>query len=265
MVVSGYAPMPALTQETLFGEREETLGTITAANDDLYPFVRVLSSLVDEAKLDATDDGFYVRVVDPANVGLLEVSLEIDHNLPEWTLGADIDALASILGNKKREATVELEFARPYGSVHVSHGEWHIGERVTFFEEDVIRDRPDTDPLELDLPVVVDVELDPLASYIGANPASDGYRFKAEDGELFIGQIAGDEGYSSLATTEVDTDESAESVFSGDYLKTMVPAMRSISGVETTTIHLGDEFPIRMEFETDTINGTFGLAPRITS
>jgi hypothetical protein len=262
VVAYGYEPMPELTQDTLFGDRDETHGSLTATNADLFPFLRVINGLVDEVKMDATDTGFYTLTVDPANVGMLEVSCAVDHDMGSFTTGVNVDTLSTLLGNKKREAEVEIEFARPWGSIHVSHGDWEIGERVAFLDPDSVPGRPDREPLEIDLPVAAEVELEPLASYISSRSPSDNIEFRTDENGLFVGSQAGDDEYSAVATTPLDAEEHVSTTFSSDYLKSMIPAIRAI-GAETVTLHLGDEFPGRFDFESGAVSGTFALAPRI--
>lgn len=256
--------MPQFAQETLFGEREESYGTLTIENGELFPYIRVMNTLVDEGKLDATEDGFYVRAVDPANVGLVEASLSVEHDLPEFTVGVPLDFLHSLLGNKPRDATLELEFSRPYGSLRATHGDWRLAERVGYIPEDSVRKRPDRDPLELDLPVSAAVDIGPLASYITTREEDAGFRFRVDDGELFVGQPADTTEYSSYIRTDVDSDVTVSSIFSPDYLEDIFNGLRAV-GVETATINLGDQFPITVEFSTENIEGTYCLAPRVKS
>lgn len=250
--------MPQLTQSRLFGDVETEHGTLTIPNERLYPLLRIVNSIADEAKLRFHSDGISVSVVDPSNVNMVEVSLDWDHGI-DATLGANVEFLHGRLGNIPRDADLTLELAEPHGQIHVEKSGWDIHERVSWLAVDSLRDSPEVPDLEL--PVSATVNPEPIASYIGGRETTDNIELETVDGELRITQAGGGVA-KSVARTDIDAGESVKSIFSYKYLKDSFTTLRSI-GADAVTIEIGDEFPVEIHFETEHISGMYLTAPRI--
>jgi hypothetical protein len=260
VVAYGYEPMPELTQSRLFGDAEEQHGTVTIPNERLYPFLRVVHSIGDEVRLEFGDGEISASIVDVGNVSMVEVSLDFDHSV-DATLGANVEYLHGRLGNIARDAGVELELSEPHGQIYVEKGDWDIHERVSWLAADSIRESPEVP--DLDLPISAEVDPDPIASYISNRDTTDNLKLETVDGELRITQTGG-EVAQSVARTDVDAAEDVESVFSYGYLKDAFTTLRSLS-LDTVTVELGSEFPIKIHFETEHMNGMYLTAPRISA
>jgi proliferating cell nuclear antigen len=258
VVAYGYAPMSALTQGSLFDEPEVDHGGITVSNGEIYPFFRTVSTLVDECKLDVEPGELSVRAVDAANVGMIDVALSHEHGLSEFTQGVNVTDLHSRLATKPRTVDVDINFGSPEGKLHIKNDGWDVTERLRFIDPDSVRMRPDLP--DVDLPVSVEVEVAPLASYLSAETRVGDFEFRTRDGRLEVAERNDD--YESVAETDVDADKEVESVFSDDYITDVFTTLRSV-GVETATVNIGDEFPLIVDFETDSLSGYYMVAPRI--
>lgn len=263
-------PEQLTRQEQLFGIRDAEFGTLTAENVRLYPFCRAVRALVDEAKVDPTDDGLHVRAVDPGNVGMVKASVDLDGDVPDETFGTNIKKLAGKLQNKPRDATVTLECAMPNGVLRLdeefANGRvWDIRERVGFLDPDSIRERPDLP--ELDFDVSVDLSLETLSAITSRYPSGHPIELAAVDGELRIGAIrksSDDEAgeYHGLATTDYDGDGEATALYGSHYLSDILTGIHAI-GADMVTLSWSDEFPIRLEASGEYVDTEWYIAPRI--
>jgi proliferating cell nuclear antigen len=255
-----------------FGEQETEYGTVEVSNNDLYPFVRVINALADETRLTVDDEGFHTRVVDPANVCMVDVTLQITTELDTFTTAAPIERLYKLLQNKPRDAEVELTFAEPNGTIRIQKesrlgNAWDVSERVSFLESGMVRDTPD--PIEeegTDTSVTVDVyEMHQHFQSRVKESKSQAVEFSVVDGKFQIGLIGEEADFDSIATVDVAVDGDSTAVFSLDYLKSVFKALNSLSGVEDVTMRWGQQYPMFIEFEQESLAGEYALAPRIRS
>lgn len=261
-----HVPTQTTRQEALFGERDIDHGTFTVDNVRLYPFLRLQRALVDESKFRFTDDGLRVRAVDPANVGMVDMTLDVDHDLGETVAGVNVKRLSGLCQNKPRSVTLDIELARPYGTVSIeqefANGQvWDVTERFGFIDPGSIRQEPDVPDIDYDATAEVDIRL--LAAFIDDREDHQ-IELIAEDGTLTVAEPGEETDYRAVAETNIDIEGEAESTYSVDYLDGMFSAMKSV-GIKTATLMWSTEFPLTIEFETDHIDGMYLLAPRISA
>lgn len=255
-------------QEQLFGEVDEHYGTVSIPNKDLWPFVRVVHSIVDECKLQSDGETFSVRAIDPANVGMVDVEFDPDTSIP-WTetLGINMKYLSGRLQNKPRTSNnsvdVELDMALPYGSINVSEEvdgrTYHLSERLGLIDPHSIREEPDFPDLETD--ATVDLPVKRLYDFLRNKPQDNHLEFDSYGAQVRIGERGDTTDYTAALTFEEDVGE-AEAMYSPDYLKSIFKGLNAV-GIETVTAKWADEFPIRFFFEEGNLSGMFMLAPRI--
>jgi len=259
-------------QEQLFGIRDAEFGTLEAENSRLYPFVRAVRALVDEAKIDPTDDGLAVTAVDSANGFMVKAAVRLDGDVPDETFGVNVKRLAGQLQNKPRDTTVTLDCALPYGVLRLdeefANGKvWDIRERVGFLDPDSIRKRPDIPELEFD--VTVELDRRDLSTILGRLPNDKSTEFAVSDGELSIGATVKGSGveegeYHALATTDYDGDGEASALYSPDYLTDIVSGIRA-TDADTLTLSWSDEYPLHVEASGEYVDTEWFVAPRTKS
>lgn len=257
-------------QEQLFGIREDDFGTLEAANERLYPFLRTVRSLVDEAKMDPTDDGLHICAVDSGNVSMVDATVGLDGTVPDNTIGVNVKSLAGKLQNKPRSTTTHIECAIPYGVLRIdeefANGRvWDLRERVGFLDPDSIRGRPDIP--ELDYSVTAEFSIDELATIINRCPRGHPIELSVGDGKLSIGATADskeeNEGeYRTLATTDFDGDAEVSALYSSGYLGDILTGIRA-TGADSVTASWDDEFPIKIDANGEHISTEWFIAPRI--
>lgn len=266
-------PETITEQERLFGKRDVEYGAVTIPNAHLYPFVRVVKSLVDEARVRYDGDRLSVRSVDPANVTMVDVSVPVGSGPDdEFVVGVNIKRLSGRLQNKPRSdansSEVLLDVAYPNTTIQVEQSfgddvEVTFTDRLSLIDPEAIREEPDG--LEMDRNGTADVPLDALLSIVNNTLEDRPIEFRAEDGKLVAGQLSEEAKYETLVEVEGVTEGTATSIYSKDYLRSTLGALDT-AGVEDVELEWGDEFPMTVSFGTEYgLEGQFTMAPRIKS
>jgi proliferating cell nuclear antigen len=229
-----------------------------------------VSVLVDECKVRLNEDGLSIRAVDPANVGMVDLSLDAaafeSYEADGGVIGVDLARLEDIAGMGNTGDLVHLELDEETRKLHIRID--GLSYTLALIDPDSIRQEPDIP--DLDLPAEIVIEGNQLDRGItAADMVSDHIDLRVDESAgTFHIEAEGD-------TDDVDFElggddlialESgpADSLFSLDYLKDM---NKAIPGDAEVTIDLGDEFPVKLHYEFAEGLGTvtFMLAPRIQS
>ena len=229
-----------------------------------------VSVLVDECKIRLNDDGLAVRAVDPANVGMVDLTLDAaafeSYEADGGVIGVNLNRLEDIAGMAAADDLVHLELDEETRKLHIQiEG---LSYTLALIDPDSIRQEPDIP--DLDLPANIVVEGAQLARGIkAADMVSDHIRLRVdEDEESFYIEAEGDTDDVDLKLSRGDLIDlaagPADSLFSLDYLKDMNKAIPADAEV---TVELGEEFPVKLHYELAEGQGrvTYMLAPRIQS
>ena len=226
--------------------------------------------LVDECKIHLDDGGIEIRAVDPANVGMVDLSLDASafesYEADGGLIGVNLVRLQDIAGMADSGQLVELELDEETRKLHISID--GLEYTLALIDPESIREEPDLPDLDLSSTIVIEgrdidravTAADMVSDHIelGVNEADEVFYVEAEgdtddvhlelDAEDLIDLVAGD----------------ASSLFSLDYLQDMDKAIPKDAEV---TMELGEEFPVKMHFDISEGEGevTYMLAPRIQS
>jgi len=229
-----------------------------------------VSVLVDECKVRLNEDGLSIRAVDPANVGMVDLSLDSaafeSYEADGGVIGVNLARLEDIAGMGNTGDLVHLELDEETRKLHIRID--GLSYTLALIDPDSIRQEPDIP--DLDLPAQIIVEGNQLDRGItAADMVSDHINLRVdEDAETFHIEAEGDTDdvdFELGADALIDLEAGpADSLFSLDYLKDM---NKAIPGDAEVTIELGEEFPVKLhyEFAEGLGNVTFMLAPRIQS
>lgn len=241
----------------------------------LRPFKNLISQFVNEYKIHFTENSVDVSAVDPANVAMFDnVSLDVDafetYDLigGEFTAGLSSKAFGSALRHarygKSNSDIVQVAVDDRYMTTVTRRDfgghEAELKEQVACIDPDSIRDEPDIPDMDLS----GRAEIGPGAlCRVLKTLEGEHARFKIRDEGLYVIDER------DTDTTEIFVDcpafGEAESLYSEDYLSD-VHTMLKDGLVDDTTIHMGDEFPIIIEFEREGVySGDICVAPRIQS
>ncbi len=267
-----------MTEFRLFDEPGSEVAKIVTDGATVKPFLNAISVVADEAKIHVTEDGLHSKVVDPANVFMGEFGLAADafdtFDLSESAvLGVDVDGLQSAVRRARKRSDDELTLSireRELTATVARGYENHdvvSQSRMDLMDPDHLREEPDLP--DLDLPVNISVDYRP---FIDALDHALGFGEYARIETIAVNQHATalymgsetDVRQEQTAISNVDTEESVEALYSGDYLTDM---LNGLSQIEAEQIHLrmGDEFPMFATAEAEGIEIEYATAPRIQS
>jgi len=229
-----------------------------------------VSVLVDECKIHLTDDGIEIRAVDPANVGMVDLTLGRDafesYETDGGTIGVNLSRLEEFAGMADAGQLINLELDEETRKLHVQID--GLEGTLALIDPDSIRQEPDLP--DLDLASTIHLEGNDIDRAVtAADMVSDHIALGVDpDEEVFYVDAEGDTDDVHFELGQDDlidlTAGDSHSLFSLDYLKDMNKAIPKDAEVR---MELGEEFPVKMHFDIAEGEGqvTFMLAPRIQS
>lgn len=235
--------------------------------ESLKDMIDVASILVDEAKFRMTPDGIYLRSVDPAHVGMIDMRLGKkafeEYEAEEMELGIDLEKLSDLMKLASSQDIIELNHSEKENRLIIKIN--NLTRRMSLIDPSGI-----TDPKmpSLDLPAEVVIKPSELMRGIRASEAVSDHLTLAANSERFELSAEGDTDTVNLTLPKemlpsLNCPEEVKSLFSLDYFSDMVKTIKS----EGIIIHLGNDFPVKMEFDIAEGEGhvMYLLAPRIES
>jgi len=226
--------------------------------------------LVDECKIHLDEGGIEIRAVDPANVGMVDLTLEAEafesYEADGGLIGVNLVRLQDIAGMADSGQLVELELDEETRKLHISID--GLEYTLALIDPESIREEPDLPDLDLSSTIVIEGR-DIDRAVTAADMVSDHIELGVDGAdEHFYVKAQGDTDDVHL---ELDTEDlidlvagEASSLFSLDYLQDMNKAIPKDAEV---TMELGEEFPVKLHFDIAEGEGsvTYMLAPRIQS
>ena len=238
--------------------------------DTLKDALDSVSVLVDECKIRLNEAEFAIRAVDPANVGMVDLSLAAaafeSYEADGGVIGVNLGRLEDIAGMANSGDLIHLELDEETRKLHIQID--GLSYTLALIDPDSIRQEPDIPDLDLSAEIVL--EGSQLSRGItAADMVSDHIALRVDpDDEAFYIEAEGDTDDVDLKLDSDDlidlTAGAADSLFSLDYLKDMNKAIPKAAEVTT---ELGEEFPVKLHYEFAEGLGqvTYMLAPRIQS
>jgi len=229
-----------------------------------------VSVLVDECKIRLNEDELAIRAVDPANVGMVDLTLEAaafeSYEADGGGIGVNLNRLEDIAGMANTGDLIQLELDEETRKLHI-HIEG-LSYTLALIDPDSIRQEPDIPDLDLPAEIVLEgAQID--RGITAADMVSDHIRLRVDEAEeAFFIEAEGDTDDVDLRLDREDLIDlqagPADSLFSLDYLKDMNKAIPKDAEVR---VELGEEFPVKLHYEFGEGMGqvTYMLAPRIQS
>ena len=227
-------------------------------------------ALVEECKVHLDEDGIAIRAVDPANVGMVDVSLSATafetYEADGGIIGVNLGRLSDIAGMAGSDDVIVFELDDETGKLHIQLD--GLEYTLALIDPDSIRQEPDIP--DLDLPARIVLEgADINRAVRAADMVSDHIALGVDAAEeTFYVRAEGDTDDVNLSLERDDlidlTVGEAHSLFSLEYLKDMNAA---IDGDAEVALDLGEEYPVIIHFQIAEGQGevTYMLAPRIQS
>jgi len=238
--------------------------------DTLRTALDSVSVLVEECKLRLEADGLEIRAVDPANVGMVDLTLSAaafeSYETDGGVIGVNLSRLQDIAGMADADQLIHLELDEETRKLEIAID--GLEYTLALIDPDSIRQEPDLPDLDLASEIVLEGR-DVDRAVTASDMVSDHVALGVDDtDELFYVDAEGDTDDVHLELGRDDlidlTAGSARSLFSLDYLKDMNKAIPNDAEV---TMELGEEFPVKMHFDIAEGQGsvTYMLAPRVQS
>ena len=234
----------------------------------LKGIIDVTSPLVNEAKFNITPKGMSLRAVDPAHVAM--VNLQIDnkafeeYKADEMELGIDMDKLGGIMRLSSSGDMVSLEYDEESNRLIVKIG--NLVRRMGLIDT---AGMPDPKMPNLKLPAKVILKASELTQGVRASEAVSDHLALTVNTNNFELFAEGDTDTVNLKLpkdllVDLNVTSKCRSLFSIDYFSNMI---KPVKGEDPITIHIGNDNPIRVEFDIAESKGhvTYLLAPRIES
>ncbi len=240
--------------------------------DSLKEFIGTVGSLVDEAKINVSEDGLQVKAVDPSHVAMIEANLlktAFDSfEVSDIQMGLDIDKFKSVLTMAGKDEMVILEKDDDLNRLVVNIG--NLTRAMPLLDTSGM---PDPKVPSLDLPAKVSVASGEIGQGIKASKAvsdhialstsKDNFRLVCEgDNQNRVDLSLGVDQLEKLSSSEDCT-----SLFSLEYFSLMV---NSLPADRILHIMLGSDLPVKIDADlaVDDVTGAQGnvkflLAPRI--
>ncbi|MEF8879472.1 MAG: proliferating cell nuclear antigen (pcna) [Candidatus Thermoplasmatota archaeon] len=234
----------------------------------LKGIIDVTSPLVNEVKFNIAPKGISLRAVDPAHVAMVNLEVKKDafeeYKAEEMELGVDMDKLAGIMRLSKSGDIVNLEYNEDSNRLIVKIG--NLVRRMGLIDT---AGMPDPKMPNLNLPAKIVLKASELSQGVRASEAVSDHLSLMVDKKSFELAAEGDTDTVNLnlpkdLLNELETESKCKSLFSIDYFSNMI---KPVSDENTMTIMLGNDNPIKVEFDIADEKGhvTYLLAPRIES
>ena len=240
--------------------------------DSLKEFIGTVGSLVDEAKLNVSEEGLQIKAVDPSHVAMIEANLVKSafdsYEASAMEMGLDIDKFKNVLTVAGKEDMVELEKDEDLNRLVVNIG--NLTRAMPLLDTSGM---PDPKVPSLDLPASVSVIVGEIgqglkasksvSDHIALSTTKDSFRLVCEgDNQNSVDVSLGKDQLGKL-----DSSEDATSLFSLEYFALMV---NSLPSDRILHINLGSDLPVKIDADlaVDDMTGAQGnvkflLAPRI--
>ena len=240
--------------------------------DNLKEFIGTVGSLVDEAKLNVSEDGLQIKAVDPSHVAMIEANMlksAFDsYEAKVMEMGLDIDKFKNVLTVAGKDDMVELEKDEKLNRLVVNIG--NLTRAMPLLDTSGM---PDPKVPSLDLPASVSVVVGEIgqglkasksvSDHIALSTTKDSFRLVCEgDNQNSVDVSLGKDQLEKL-----DSSEDATSLFSLEYFALMV---NSLPSDRILHINLGSDLPVKVDADlaVDDMTGAQGnvkflLAPRI--
>lgn len=234
----------------------------------LKEVVNVVSTLVDEAKFTVGPNGLTLRAVDPAHIAMVDLTLGKDafeeFKADDAEIGIDIDKLSQFLKLARSDDIVDIKHDEDKRRLNIVVGD--VTRRMSLIDTTGMSDPKVPN---LNLPATVIVKGEDLVQGIKASESVSDHIALIASPEAFEMSCEGDMDQVNWRKAKKDlggleTESSVRSLFPLEYFANM---LRSVSGGNMVTMHLGNDYPVKMEFQIAGGKGEvrYLLAPRIES
>lgn len=269
-----------MTEFKLFDAPGAEVAEIVTNGNVIKPFLNAIAEVDSECKIEVTEHGLETQLVDPANVFQTSVFLAADAFeefavSQEQTIGVPVEELQKTVRRARKnhddQLTLSIQERELTATVERGYDNHEVVSQGTMklITPDSIRQSPEMP--DMDHSVSLSVDYEPLTDALGyALGAADHINVSVKGvnqhtNALYIGGET-DTRDESAAITNVEAENTAESLYSADY---MASILSGISSVDPAKVRLkfGEEYPILFESEREDVpmETKYVMAPRVRS
>lgn len=227
-----------------------------------------VSALVSECKMRFADDGLSIRAVDPANVAMVELTVDASafehYEADGGVLGVDLETLTDFLSAADDETavSVELDSDRKF-AIEADH----LSASMALIDPDAIRQEPDIPDLDLDATITLHGrDLD--RGLTAADLVSDRIQLEADEDDE-VARLAAEGDTDDIEVTldgddllDADVHGAPSSLFSLEYFDDVSGPIPSDAPV---SVQIGSEMPTKIRYSlSDGVSVVSMIAPRIS-
>ncbi len=250
------------------GGIESTTFHATLPAERLLTALDPVAALVEECRVRFDEAGLRVAATDPATVALVDVRVGADafgtYRTDSGRFGLDLERFLDVVGVGDRDDVVEMVLDPETRRLRVAIDD--LSYSLALLDPDSVREPPDPDDMEYDLPAAASLRAERLDRGVGAAEMVGDHvavGVETEDPAVVV-RAEGDTDEASLRLPAADLDrfEGADvtSLFSLSYLDSMCRAMPSETTVD---LDVGTEAPLSLSFDpTEGVSVDYLLAPR---
>ena len=232
----------------------------------LRELTEVVSTLVSEVKLSVSKDGIEVKAVDPSHVAMLVLKLQ-KSAFEEFTgesteIGLDVEKLKEVLRLSKPTDVLDLQYRWRKESTRDQGRQGHptyVGRRSAGITDPKV---PNVTP-----PASAVVKMEELRQGIRGSESISDHVTLTVDADGFSMHSEGETDRVDMhlpkdSLTKLEAKEPVKSMYLLDFFSAM---MKSITSAEEVALHVGNEYPLKIEFTIADNRGSgfFLLAPRV--
>ncbi len=234
----------------------------------LKELVEIVGTIVDEVKINLSEDGLNLKAVDPAHVAMVDLNLNKDafesYEADETELGINLKKIEQFLKLSGAGDIIRMEHDEEENRLVMEVN--NITQKMALLDTAGMTD-PNVPSLDLPLSLKVKGKhvlngvkaSENISDHISITANPDGFEiFSEEDEDMVRLSLGKDE------LEEIDANEEVRSLFALDYFSSMV---KCVSSDTILDIELGADYPIKIQFTFADGNGDvrYLLAPRIES
>jgi proliferating cell nuclear antigen len=240
---------------------------ITARQDLMRIIFDTISVVVEEARLDFSENDLEIRVVDPSHVAMIRMNVDSaafeSWEVDETFLGLELVKMRDLLSLGNAGDLIEMKHDDEEGRINLSMGK--IDRVIRPLDHSTMS--PPNVP-DLELPASVTLSGEDLSRALRAvRLVGDLVNISLSEEGLAINVTGGDTDSVSVMYTKDEVQElKCDGAVSSQYSLTyLLPISRLLSVIDSVTLRFGDNFPLKIEYEfaNGAANVTYFLAPRI--
>ena len=236
----------------------------------LEHFLKPASTITDEGGLTVDENGILIRVIDPANVCMVSVSLKHEgieeYSSGKGKIGLPVERMLKLLGSAKKDDEILVEYLPERNRIRMAFG--NLRYDVALLSLDTINKEPKVPKIELPVKTTMDGK-EFRRVVMSANKISDCITFKANADGIII-ESTGETSDMSFRMEKEDMIDfsissdarEVKSSFSLDYMDDISKIMAERGEI---TMRFGTDYPCMLVGTFADGHGTveYLLAPRI--